>query len=48
LSGSELLVQSVGDDIIVSLHTQCIDCEETGNIVYEEFYNKLSASQGQY
>ena len=46
LSGLELLLQGTGPDIFAKLQTQKIDIEETGNIVYEDFYSKLSSSRG--
>lgn len=46
LSGSEVLIQGINDDIYFSLHTQSVDFEETGNIVYEDFYSKLSTQEG--
>ncbi|XP_053383939.1 bridge-like lipid transfer protein family member 3B isoform X2 [Mercenaria mercenaria] len=46
LSGTELLIQSVGEDIFFCLQTKAVDCEETGNITYEDFYAKLSAQNG--
>ncbi|WAR03200.1 UH1BL-like protein [Mya arenaria] len=46
LTGSELSIQGKGEDIFFSLQTRCIDVEETGNIIYEDFYSKLSATSG--
>ncbi|KAL4224791.1 UHRF1 (ICBP90) binding protein 1-like [Mactra antiquata] len=46
LSGTELSIQNYGNDLIVGLQTKCVDCHETGNIIYEDFYAKLSSSTG--
>ncbi|XP_052224963.1 UHRF1-binding protein 1-like isoform X2 [Dreissena polymorpha] len=46
LSGSEISIQTEGEDMFFCLQTRAIDCEETGNIVYEDFYNKLSSNGG--
>lgn len=46
LSASELLIQSIGEDMFFCLQTKAVDCEETGNISYEDFYAKLSSQQG--
>ena len=46
LSGLELLLQGMGPDVFARLQTQKIDVEETGNVVYEDFYTKLSSSRG--
>ncbi|XP_060600792.1 bridge-like lipid transfer protein family member 3B isoform X2 [Ruditapes philippinarum] len=46
LSGIELLIQSIGEDMFISLQTKAIDCEETGNTPYEDFYAKLSSQNG--
>lgn len=46
LSGLELLLQGNGPDVFARLQAKKIDVAETGNIVYEEFYSKLSSSRG--
>ena len=46
LSDTELSIQTVGEDMFFCLHTQALECEETGNIMYEDFYAKLSNQKG--
>lgn len=46
LLGLELLLQGTGPDMFARLQAKRIDVEETGNIVYEDFYMRLSSSRG--
>lgn len=48
LTSTEVLIQSLGPDITLRSQFQHLGVHESGNIIYEDFFNRFSAAAGKF